>query len=607
MLDPKDEIKQRLDVADVIGRYLQLKPAGSGSFKTCCPFHAEKTPSFHISKEKQIWHCFGCNKGGDLLSFIMEIEGADFPRALEIAAGFAGVKLPERTREPDKQEKEVLYELHTVAQKLYTKILKDHERTKDARDYLVKRGITNDLIDAFGLGFAPDEWRMLTDFLRKRDYKDTDLINSGLAKKTQAGDDLIDRFRSRIMIPLSDSQGRVVGFTGRSLVETDKSGPKYLNSSETLIYNKRAILYGLSLAKAEIRRSKSVIIVEGNLDVIASHKAGIKQIVASSGTALTEIQLSVLKKLTNTLIFCFDEDNAGYEAAKRGMDLAQSMGFDLRVIRITKDLGKDPDDVVQKDPMIWRSLVEKPIHVMQYYFEKEFEKADMTDVAQKKHITEFLLSKIALYTNVIEREHWLMHLADRTRLSVDTLRSQLVEAKHEEAKPTEIQKTTQTSRKLSKTDRSIEFLLGHIIDSIQTNSNLLGYINEEIIQDKNLKNIAKKVKLLYTNGEFAIDTPKSFFSILRDQCSKESQLDELNFIDTLVLQTERLKQEINENQLREEIDSHLQILKQVPHKQSLLELERKIRQAELSGDKELARILTNQYVQACQSLKKHDQ
>ena len=601
MLDPKDEIKQRLDVGEVIGRYLQLKPAGSGSFKTCCPFHAEKTPSFYVSIEKQIWHCFGCSKGGDLFSFLMEIEGIDFPRALEIAAQFAGVKLPERVIEPDKQEKEILFELHVVAQKLFTKILKDHERAKDAREYLKKRGITDELIDSFELGFAPEEWRMLTDFLRKRNYKDSDLIKSGLAKQTQAGDDLIDRFRNRILIPLFDAQGRIVGFTGRSLVETDKSGPKYLNSPETLIYNKRSILYGLHLAKAEIRRTKSVIIVEGNLDVIASHKAGVKQIVASSGTALTEIQLSILKKLTNTLIFCFDEDSAGYEAAKRGMDLAQSMGFDLRVIRITKDLGKDPDDVVQKDPLLWKALVEKPIHVMQYYFDKEFEKANMIDVSQKKQVTELLLSKIGLYTNAIEREHWLMHLADRTRLSIEMLRSQLSQVAKKELDLPKIQQNNGKPPTYSKIDRSIEFLLGLIIEDVAYIS-LLDQINEQIIQNENLKRIAKKVKLLYTSGEFAIDTPKPLFSILRERYSQEGQSDDINFIDTLLLQTERLKQEINEKQLREEIDSHLQILKEVPHKQSLLELERNIRQAELSGDKELARRLTDQYAQALQSL-----
>ncbi|OGL93819.1 hypothetical protein A2258_03250 [Candidatus Uhrbacteria bacterium RIFOXYA2_FULL_41_8] len=301
------------------------------------------------------------------------------------------------------------------------------------------------------------------------------------------------------------------------------------------------------------------------------------------------------------MIFCFDEDSAGYEAAKRGMDLAQSMGFDLRVIRITKDLGKDPDDVVQKDPLLWQALVEKPIHVMQYYFDKEFEKANMIDVSQKKQVTELLLSKIGLYTNAIEREHWLMHLADRTRLSIEMLRSQLSQVAKKELDLPKIQQNNGKPPTYSKIDRSIEFLLGLIIEDVAYIS-LLDQINEQIIQNENLKRIAKKVKLLYTSGEFAIDTPKPLFSILRERYSQEGQSDDINFIDTLLLQTERLKQEINEKQLREEIDSHLQILKEVPHKQSLLELERNIRQAELSGDKELARRLTDQYAQALQSL-----
>ncbi|MBU4315461.1 DNA primase [Patescibacteria group bacterium] len=605
MLDPKDEIKQRLDVVEIVAEYLQLKNAGSGGFKACCPFHSEKTPSFYVSKEKQIWHCFGCNKGGDLLSFIMEMEGIDFPQALEIAAKKAGVTLPDRRAPENMEQRDVLLDMHVVAQKLFAKILFDHNRAKEARDYLNKRGISQSDCEKFGLGFALEEWSMLVEFFKKRGYKDSLIIDSGLAKKRQVGDGLIDRFRNRIMIPLYDAQGHVVGFTGRALQETENSGPKYLNSSETLIYNKRSILYGLHLAKVEIRKKKSVIIVEGNLDVIASHKAGVENIVASSGTALTELQLQILKKLTNTLIFCLDGDNAGYEAAKRGIDLALSLGFNVKVISIPKELGKDTDDVVRKDPKAWQTLVSHPIGIMEFYFAKEFENTDTTDIAKIDEITKFLLSKIELCSGIVEREHWLMHLADRTRVDISSLRLKLKEhVRVDKIENSEEQKPKIFTKK-SKQQIAIEFFIGLFLTQTNEYFNLLSLVNVSDISDENLKTIVKDVQLLYNDGKFASNTQNTIFSTLRDNYSKEGKIQLIQLIDKLVLQTESYLEEINEKQVREEIESNKQLLIQVPQKLQLLEFERKIRQAEMSGEKELARTLSNEYAQVLASLK-HD-
>jgi len=600
MLDPKDEIKQRLDIVEIISEYLPLKPAGSGGFKACCPFHSEKTPSFHVSREKQIWHCFGCDKGGDLFSFVMDLEGQNFPAVLEIMAGKAGVTLPERTMSNEskeaKKEKDILLDLHVIAEKLYNKVLKDHDRASEARSYLKNRGITDDLIEKFGLGFAPDDWRMLSTFLQKRGYDEQIIIKAGLAKKTKSGDGIIDRFRNRILVPLHDSRGRVIGFTGRSLIETDKSGPKYLNSPETEIYNKRGVLYGLHLAKTEIRREKSVIIVEGNLDVVASHKAGVEHIVASSGTALTEIQLRILKKLTNNLIFCFDSDNAGFEAARRGIRLAQQMQFDVHVVSIPNEMGKDPDDVVQNNPEDWIRIVKNPIHIMKYYFDKIFVKLDISNITDKKKAVAFMLAEIAQYNDLVEREHWLMQLADRTHVDIELIRKELKQYKKVESIENPAVDQPVAKVKSSQQDSVIEFLLGIMLSDTNEYSELFDNLSEETINNQLLKRVYKDAKEAYTLNKSSINTPKSIFSILQQLYETEDRQEDAACINSLILKTELTLDGFQEKQVREEIDRHLNILTQAPRKKHLLELERDIRQAEMAGDKESARKLTDEYL-----------
>ncbi|MBT3230427.1 DNA primase [Candidatus Uhrbacteria bacterium] len=605
MLDPKDEIKQRLDVVEIISEYLPLKPAGSSGFKACCPFHGEKTPSFHVSREKQIWHCFGCNKGGDLFAFVMDLEGMNFPSVLELMAGKAGVKLPERTQsqasKESKKERDVLLDLHIIAQKFYTKILTEHEYGADARKYLKDRGITDDLIEKFGLGFASDQWSMMANYLQKRDYDDELIIKSGLAKKKLSGDGIIDRFRNRILVPLHDARGRVIGFTGRSLVETDKSGPKYLNSPETDIYNKRAVLYGLHLAKTAIRQNKSVIIVEGNLDVIASHKAGVENIVASSGTALTDIQLQTLKKLTNHLIFCFDSDNAGFEAARRGIRLAQQMDFDVHVILIPDEMGKDPDDVVQNDPEKWVQIASKPIHIIKYYFNRIFAKSDISNITQKKEATKFMLSEIAQYTDAVEREHWLMQLSDRTMIGIDVLRSEIKKHAQTQKTPEAKAPIKPSEQKKTRNDSVVSFLLGVLLVHPQYFDDISNNLSQETIKSDQLRVVYKDIKSAYTQANTPSTTQKTTFSILSALYKQEQRTDDANCINALTLKTEQILDGFQEKQVREEIDRHLEILVQAPRKAHLLELESNIRQAEMAGDKQRARQLTDEYLEVLKS------
>ncbi|OGH80630.1 MAG: DNA primase, partial [Candidatus Magasanikbacteria bacterium RIFCSPLOWO2_02_FULL_44_11] len=423
-MDHKEEIRRRIDVADLIGDSLELKPAGGGSMKAICPFHTEKTPSFYVSKEKQIWHCFGCGKGGDIFAFVMEMEGADFSEALRVLGKRAGVEIP-RFSSTASNEKTRLLESNKQAESVFKHVLRSSDHGQHARSYVASRGYTDEIVDAFGIGFAPNEWSLLCDTLKKKGWKDHELVAAGLALNKKKGGGVVDRFRGRLMIPLRDHHGNTVGFTGRVLPGSDDSGPKYMNSPETLVYKKGELLFGLDRAKVAIKKEKQVVIVEGNLDVLASHMVGVEHVVASSGTALTQAQLHLLKRFTDTVVFCFDQDTAGFRAARKGIHLATELGFRVRVIQIPPGKGKDPDELIKQDAEAWKRLARHPIDIMEYYFQVAEAKNDLTDVQRKKRVGAFLLEEIARLPDVIEQEHWLRKLSPLVQVDVERLRGSL--------------------------------------------------------------------------------------------------------------------------------------------------------------------------------------
>lgn len=420
-MDQKEEIKAKTDVVDLISEYVPLKQAGSVSWKGLCPFHNEKSPSFHVSRDKQIWHCFGCAEGGDVFAFVMRMEGMDFPEAMRYLGNKCGVEVT-RFSSADSNDKQRLVGANAFAASYFRQYLLESPAAVAARAYLEKRGISEDLAAQFGLGVAPDAWDGLALAFAKKGIPDTDGERAGLLMRRKQGTGFIDRFRSRIMVPLRDAQGNVVGFTGRVYLPNDPNLAKYMNSPETSVYHKGSILFGLDLAKKYIREKGSVIIVEGNLDVIASHKAGVGNIVASSGTALTEQQLALLKRYTTTIIFSFDADAAGFKAAQRGIALARQAGFDVRVAVLPATAGKDPDEAVQKDPQLWRAAVEKTVPIMQYYIDRAIAGKDLHNVDHKRAVSAFLLPEFAHITDVVEREHWLQMLADLLHTDLTVLR-----------------------------------------------------------------------------------------------------------------------------------------------------------------------------------------
>ncbi|PIR74865.1 MAG: DNA primase [Candidatus Magasanikbacteria bacterium CG10_big_fil_rev_8_21_14_0_10_47_10] len=412
-------IKDKIDIVDFIGEYVQLKPAGI-NHKGLCPFHNEKSPSFMASRERNSWHCFGCSKGGDIFTFVQEIEGMDFIEALKLLAGRAGVELSTKQSELESSEKNRLKDIMTDAARFYHNVLTKIDSAKSAREYLRQRGLLPATVETWQIGYIPDQWDLLTQYLLKKGFGIDDLVASGMTIKreranAQSGKGFYDRFRGRIMFPIRDVHGNVVGFTGRVLVETEKSGGKYVNTPQTPLYDKSSVVFGLDKAKHEIRKKDVVVMVEGQMDVIGVWQSGMPNVVATSGTALTEQQVALLKRYAQNISIAFDADDAGYKAAKRGIDLARQAGVNVRIIRVPD--GLDPDDFVKKDPEGWRGAVADAVDVMQWYVDRAFAGQDLKNPKHKQVIANELLPEIARIPFAVEKDHWLQAIA--AKLGVD--------------------------------------------------------------------------------------------------------------------------------------------------------------------------------------------
>ena len=431
-------IKDKLDIADFISEYIQLKPAGI-NHKGCCPFHQEKTPSFMVNRERQRWHCFGCSKGGDIFSFLQEIEGMEFVEALKFLADRAGVQLEFRSSEVNSSQKNRIKEINKEATRFFYNFLLKMPASRNALKYLEERGLTQETIENWQIGFVPDQWELLTKYLLKKGYSIDDLVASGLTIKREGASNqnqssYYDRFRGRIMFPIWDVHDTVVGFTGRVLVETEKSGGKYVNTPQTVVYDKSRVVFGLNKAKSEIKSKDLIVMVEGQMDVIACHQVGMTNVVATSGTAMTEQQVKLLKRYSNNMSIAFDADVAGQAAAKRGIDLAMSEGMDVKVIIIPDGKGKDPDECIKNNKQVWFDSVANAKGIMDWYFSKALEAKDLSDPKQKQNIADILLKEIILIPYAVEQDHWLRELGTKLNVDVSVLRENMAQIKNSQKK-----------------------------------------------------------------------------------------------------------------------------------------------------------------------------
>jgi len=592
-MDPRDQIKDKLDLAELIGEYVQVKHVGT-TVKALCPFHNEKTASLNISPDKGVWHCFGCGEGGDCFTFVMKMEGMDFSEALRHLGKKAGVEV-QRFPSKETNERQRLIGLHELASRFYRKVLVDLPQAKAARDYLSKRGIDSALQEKFGIGFSPDSWDALATFLSKKGYRDGEAEKAGLLMRKKSGQGMIDRFRGRVMIPLRDRHGNIVGFTARIMPGADeKAGPKYMNTPETPAYHKGKLLFGLDLAKQAIKQKGHVIVVEGNLDVVASHKAGVENIVASSGTALTEDQLSLLKRYTDKIVFCFDQDAAGFQAAQKGIRLGAGLGFDVRALVIPEEAGKDPDDVVQKDPALWRDIVEHSVPIMQFYIDRAKRGKDFSHIDDKRAVGKFLLPELAQVQDVVEREHWLQVISDLLRTDIHVLRQSI--SKTSRTYPQAQKKLNTSSRQLpksSKEEQVASLLMGLMVHDELVRADVQGQLAEESLPTPELKKLYSAIKMTYDSPRLSVQ--KSFFRQLRESLEDQADSPLVPLLDRISIQAEQFISTVPAKTVLNHTHQLLHTLvsgRQLERKQAIVA---ELRQAESAGDAETATRLLQEF------------
>jgi DNA primase len=454
-----DQVKQKLDITEYIEQFVTLQRAGR-NFKGLCPFHNERSPSFMVSPERQIWHCFGCQKGGDIFSFYMEYEKADFSESLKELAHRAGITLTQPVfRTQTEQKKDILYTINAAAAQYYHFLLTKHATGKKALSYLLdNRGMNEGLIEKFQLGFAPNTDKSLFDYLlKKKNFKSEDIQAAGLGSTGRRITS--DFFTNRIIFPIHDQRGNIIAFSGRAL---DDSLPKYINTRETLIYKKSSSLYGIFYAKEAMRNEKKALVVEGEFDVISSMKEGIGNVVALKGTALTDDQIKLIKRYVNKILFCFDTDLAGTEAQKRSIAMLEKEGIQAAVIIPPE--GKDPDELLREQPALFKKALKNEISVYDFLINTALNSVDITTPEGKHTVLEETLPILSQIDNEVIKEHYLKKLAQLLHTSFESV---LRQSQKRRAQP-KILPTAPEKQKFLREELTESYLLGLLVQAKDT-------------------------------------------------------------------------------------------------------------------------------------------
>ena len=488
MNDARDEIKARISIEDLAGEYLELKRTGR-NFKALSPWTNERTPSFIISPDKQIWHDFSSGRGGDIFGFIMEVEGMTFREALEFLARKAGVEIEtfdsKRSREIS-EKKERLRKILQISANFYQHML---VRNKEALNYVFKnRKLSKEVVQEFKIGFAPNTQKMLTNFLLKKGFAMSDIRDAGLLNRFGG-----DIFRNRMVITLQDSGGSPVGFTGR-IIKDEPNAPKYLNTPQTLLYDKSSNIFGLSQAKNEIRKAGFVVVVEGNMDVISSHQAGVKNVVATAGTAMTVHHLKALGRFSNDVRLCFDSDQAGISATERAISLGQQAGVELSIITLDQSAGeaKDPDELIQKDLELWKGSISKPQPAIEWIFDQYEKRLNITTAVGKKEFSTIALKLVENLNDPVEKDFYIEQISKRIGISKTTLLGKFDE-KSRPVKPKRRMKIEKTDEKFVDEYIYEDDLLALAIKE-QKLAEMLSELQDDILHNKQRNQILQILK-----------------------------------------------------------------------------------------------------------------
>jgi DNA primase len=589
-----EEVKSRLNIVDVVGEYVRLTKAGA-NWKGLCPFHHEKSPSFMVNEEKQIFHCFGCTKGGDVISFVMEMESLEFREALKILAEKAGVELDEYKSQDSGNKKRIMSALELSAKFYETQLWNGMGKDKILK-YLYDRGLTDKSIKKFRLGYAPNGWDNIIKFLTGRGYSMEEIMQTGLLvqKDNRAG--YYDRFRNRIMFPIVDIMGNVIGYSARVAPGGDETQAKYINTPETVVYHKSKVLYGISHAKNDIKQKNYTLLVEGNMDVIASSQAGIQNVVAVSGTALTFDQITILKRYSQNIAMLFDMDNPGQQAAQKSADICFQKGVNVKIVTL-KD-GKDAADVVQKDPQLLLKAVKESVGAMEYFFNMALKKYDKNSASGKNNIAKEILAHVANMENKIERSHWIKKIAHELDVEENVINDVLqtisaVPERHFEQQPTIAEQS------LSFQKRS-DIIKDSLTGVIMNNSKIWKDIFEKEMVSDWIQNDSLLRFVLQKGQEIDFS-----FDALLGSIADENAIERLRkiYFNTKYSFTQDGATEYSEDDLRELADSYIVQYKKELQKERLHSIIREIENAEHKGDKETLAKLMSEFTKLSQETK----
>jgi len=590
-MDQIEEIKQKTNIVELINSFVPLKKAGR-NFKGLCPFHSEKTPSFMVSPELQIFKCFGCGSGGDAIHFLQLYERMDFWEAAEFLAQKVGVKLKRRQFGPDEQLKRRLYDLHRTSADFYHFLLTRHSQGQLARDYLKNRGIKAKAIKAFKIGFSPLDLTAIAKFLLKKKFRREEILQAGLVFASRyQNNQLIDRFRGRVIFPLHDHRGNAIGFSGRlipGLLKSEAQASKYINSPETPVYHKSKALFGLWLTKQAVKKNNRVVVVEGELDLISPWQIGIKNIVALKGTAFTTDQIRLLKRFSNQVVLALDEDVAGNAAALRGIQLAQNEGLEIQALDL-KGKFKDPDEAVQKNPDFFRKAIKKTIPVWDFVIQTVIKKHKIgkkrLTINEKKKILAETLPFLAVISNEVEKEYYLRKMAKLLSVSEEAV---LLEAQKSFQKT--ISSTVQFSSVLEEKAVSArrEVIEGYLLGLILASSKTKKYLTRETSKFFKTFRWQRIFELALKFDKKKKFKPGDFLSFLSSELKKP-------FVEIfLKIQSQEVKDK--------EVDQVLQQLKRVSLKEAMEELSEAMSLAEKSGNKPRIKRLEKKFARLSRQL-----